>query len=110
MNRFVSNENFKDFEAKTNEEINNVAKIRSDLEKYVDHGNFNEFKEKTDISFKETESNINEVKDGHKLITAIVGEIDAKATKACDEVGQNNNMMKEINFSEMQQKMKKYQE
>lgn len=35
-------------------------------------------------------------------------EVDGKATKASNDVTQNNNMMKEINFSDMQQKLKKY--
>ena len=38
LNRFVSRDNFKEFEAKNNEDLENVRKIRDEMNKYVENG------------------------------------------------------------------------
>ncbi len=44
LNKFVSNDNFKEFQVKTGEDIKHVHKIKDQLARYVDHENFKEFK------------------------------------------------------------------
>ena len=42
------------------------------------------------------------MKDATDKMGSRVDGIDEKANKACESVEENNNMMKEINFNEMQ--------
>ncbi len=59
------------------------------------------------MSFNETNNNITKVQEQTKGLGNKITDIDQKATKASNEAMQNNNMMKEINFSDMQLKLKK---
>lgn len=52
LNKFVTQERFTDFKVKTGDEINNVNKIRDDLGKYVENGDFKDLKDETSIRFK----------------------------------------------------------
>lgn len=60
------------------------------------------------MNFKETKDNIDKVQEQTKEIEKNITAIDFKATKACTDAEQNNNMLKEINFNDMQLKLKKY--
>lgn len=59
------------------------------------------------MSFNETNTNLTKVQEQTKGLGNKITDIDQKATKASNEAMQNNNMMKEINFSDMQLKLKK---
>jgi hypothetical protein len=59
------------------------------------------------MSFNETNTNLTKVQEETKGLGNKITDIDQKATKASNEAMQNNNMMKEINFSDMQLKLKK---
>lgn len=59
------------------------------------------------MSFNETNTNLTKVQEETKGLGNKLTDIDQKATKASNEAMQNNNMMKEINFSDMQLKLKK---
>lgn len=78
------------------------------MAKYVDHENFKDFKKETEMNFKETKDNIDKVQEQTKEIEKNITAIDFKATKASTDAEQNNNMLKEINFNDMQLKLKKY--
>lgn len=110
LNKFVTRQNFKDFQAKTQEQITNVSKIKDELAKYVDNVEFKDLKDDTSIKFKQTNNNIARVQEETKNLGGKISEIDIKATKASNDALQNNNMMKEINFNEMQLKLKKYKQ
>ena len=46
----------------------------------------------------------------HKVLETKIATVDGKADKACDEVKQNSDMMKEINFAEMKERLRKHKE
>ena len=60
--------------------------------------------------FKETGNNLESVRNGVKNLEGQVDGIDKKATKASQDANENNSMMKEINFNDMQQKLRKFKE
>ena len=71
-----------------------MNKIRDEFGKYVDNENFKDFKDQTSSNFDQTNNNLNKVQDEtNKLGTKII-DIDNKATKAVNDVQENNNMMK----------------
>ena len=80
------------------------------MNKYVENGEFLGFKDQTDMLFKETSENIQGVKSGVDKLGDQIDGIDKKATKASEDAEQNNSMMKEINFNDMQQKLRKFKE
>lgn len=80
------------------------------MNKYVENGEFLGFKDQTDLLFKETSENIQGVKSGVGKLGDQIDGIDKKATKASLDAEQNNSMMKEINFNDMQQKLRKFKE
>lgn len=80
------------------------------MNKYVQNGEFSGFKEQTDLLFKETADNIDGVRNGVNKLGEQIDSIDRKATKASEDAEQNNAMMKEINFNDMQQKLRKFKE
>lgn len=84
--------------------------MREELKKYVELGVFDQFKEQNNRYFKELEDLINSLKGDQKNTEKRIEEIEEKVNKACQEVAENNAMMKEINFNEMQQKIKKFKE
>lgn len=84
--------------------------MRDEFGKYVSNGEFSGFKDQTDLLFKETGMSIDGVKSEVKNLEGQIDGIDEKATKASKDAEQNNSMMKEINFNEMQQKLKKFKE
>lgn len=84
--------------------------MRDELKKYVEVGVFDQFKEQNNRYFKELEDLINSLKGDQKNTEKRIDEIEEKVNKACQEVAENNAMMKEINFNEMQQKIKKFKE
>lgn len=87
-----------------------VNRIRDDLCKFVENGQFDAFKDQTSLQFSETNSNIDSVKGGVKKLEGQIGQIDEKATKASNDAAENSTMMKEINFNDMQQKLRKFKE
>lgn len=76
--------------------------------KYVDQEKFKDFKDETALNFKDANSNIEKVNEQTCQIGKQIGDIDKKATKASVDAEQNSNMMKEINFNDMQQKLRKF--
>ena len=80
------------------------------MNKYIENGEFSAFKDQTDMLFKETNENIDGVKNGVTKLGDQIDGIDKKATKASSDAEQNNAMMKEINFNDMQQKLRKFKE
>lgn len=87
-----------------------MGRIRDEFNKYVSNGEFCGFKEQTDNMFKETGNNLESVRNGVKNLEGQVDGIDKKATKASQDANENNSMMKEINFNDMQQKLRKFKE
>jgi hypothetical protein len=110
LNKFVSNERFKEFQVKTGEGLEGVQKVRDELGRFVPNEHFNEFREETAGNFQSANESIGRINEHAKEMDKQINCIDDKATKASEEAEQNSNMVKEINFAEMQQRLKKFRD
>jgi primosomal protein N'' len=110
LNKFVSNERFREFQAKTGEGLESTKRLRDELGRFVENDHFNEFREETVGNLRTAHERIDGISEHAKEVDRQISCIDGKATKASEEAEQNTNMVKEINFAEMQQRLKKFRD
>jgi len=75
--------------------------VRDSLNNYIDHHKFKEFSDNTSAEFENSRVSMEHLKNEQKNFGDEINKIDKKATDAKDEVNQNSQMIKEINFSDM---------
>lgn len=110
MNKFVPVESFEEHKVDTTREFEKVMKIKEEFQRYLPTFAFDRYKEEQERSLSEKQLQIDEANKEIKALHDIISKIHESVEKVDKDVKENAAMIKEVNFAELADKMRKFKE
>ena len=110
LDRFVTSEAFNRYKSDTDSTLDDVGKLKNELDRYVDNNTFKSFRDTTEHELAANSKGLEDLNQNQKDLSKRVDKVDDKANKTAKELEENNGMLKEINFVEMEAKLRKLKE